>query len=60
MSYSGIANQKTTQETTLRPGLLIGLEIWLFSIRLVEVKRFQASAPLCGLMFPVGPRFSSG
>jgi hypothetical protein len=33
---------------------------WSFSIRPVEVKRFQASAPLAGLMFPAGPRFSSG
>jgi hypothetical protein len=32
----------------------------LFSIRPVEVKRFQASAPLAGLMFPAGPCFSSG
>jgi len=35
-------------------------EIGLFSIRPVGVKRFSASAPLAGLTFLAGPRFSSG
>jgi hypothetical protein len=48
----------TTKRAALK--MCFGVQFWVFSIRLVEVKRFQASAPLAGLMFPAGPRFSSG